>query len=432
MQRTDEAVDKVRSLRAVLAEGGRRRATIGAVDQGRAVRLTRRSAGLLTVVLSLLFSIPSPAVALSWGPVRAITSDNLGLAFPGSTVAYSGGVAVAYRDIVGGEYGSYVRRSTDGGTTWTSPTQLNVSGTMSSRPQLAAAGNTLDAVFWQSTDDAATSRIIYRTSANGGTTWSSPITLSPSGTQAGSPSVARVGSQVVVAWTNAITGRVGVRTSGDGGITFHARTDVATTVNQPGAGNGDFSLEAWPGVIYSDGVINLAYRTSESTLKLRRSGNNGGSWTPAITLASNADLLRSSLAASGRTVLIAYTVDPTSTLNGRAVYRRSGNAGQSWSSPVAFSGGSAPPTGSPVVVFRSSAWRVAFERCTDNECFESQVYYRQSASGSSWGAATKVTNGPSTYQFPAGVTQANGKTIVVFDSADSTVESTNVLVRQGS
>jgi len=79
-------------------------------------------------------------------------------------------------------------------------------------------------------------------------------------------------------------------------------------------------------------------------------------------------------------------------LNGRAVYRRSGNAGQSWSSPVAFSGGSAPPTGSPVVVFRSSAWRVAFERCTDNECFESQVYYRQSASGSSWGAATKVTN----------------------------------------
>jgi hypothetical protein len=381
--------------------------------------------------LSLTAALPDPTIALTWGPIRAITSDEQANAWIGSTVAYSGGVAVAYRHIVGGEYGSYVRRSTDGGTTWTTPTQLNAVGTFSTRPALAAAGDTLDAVFVQSNDGQATSRVIYRTSGNGGTTWSSPIALSPTGTTAGFPTVARVGSKVVVAWTNAITGKVGVRTSGNGGATFQPRIDVATTTNQPFVDVSDFSLEAWATVIYSDGVINLAYRTSTSTLKLRRSGNNGGSWTPALTLASNVDSGKASLAASGRTVLVAYTVQPTSTSNGHAVYRRSGNAGQSWSSVAAFSGGSARPSGAPVVTFRSSAWRVAFGRCTDDACAETQVLYRQSASASSWGAASTVTSGPGAYVEPVGVTHAAGKTIVVFISDDGG-GLINVLARQGS
>jgi len=397
------------------------------------MRRSFRSVGLFAIALALALSQASHAAAISWGPIRAITSDEQGRTWPGSTVAYSDGVAVAYRHIVGGEYGSYIRRSTDGGTTWTSPTQLNSPGTFSTRPALAAAGNTLHAVFVQSNDGQATSRVIFRTSANGGTTWSSPVALSPAGTQAGFPSVARAGSKVVVAWTNAITGKVGVRTSGDGGATFQPRTDVATTTNQPFIDSaGDFSLEAWATVIYSDGVINLAYRTSESTLKLRRSGNNGGSWTPAITLATNVDAGEPSLAVSGRTVLIAYTVDPAGTSNGHAVYRRSGNAGQSWSSPAAFSSGSARPSGSPVITFRSSAWRVAFTRCIDLGCVEQQVFYRQSAGGSSWGATTKVTSGPGDFQSPVGVTHDKGKAIVMFNSSDASGDLNNVLVRQGN
>ena len=162
----------------------------------------------LLLGLSVTAAMPPPTIALTWGPIRAITSDQQGNAWPGSTVAYSGGVAIAYRHIVGGEYGSYVRRSTDGGTTWTSPTQLNAGGTFSSRPALAASGNTLDAVFTQSNDGGSTTRVIYRTSANGGTAWSSPIALTSTGGLAGFPSVGRNGTKVVVAWTNAITGKI--------------------------------------------------------------------------------------------------------------------------------------------------------------------------------------------------------------------------------
>jgi BNR repeat-like domain len=401
--------------------------------EDRSVRpLLRTAAILLAVLVGLSLWVPSPSLAISWGPIRPIAADDQGIAWPGSTVAFSGGVAVAYRHIVAGEYGSYIRMSADGGTTWTAPTQLSAVGTLSSRPALAAAGNTIDAVFTQSTDDGATSRVVYRTSANGGTTWSSRIALSPTGTQAGFPTVARFGSQVVVAWTNAVTGKVGVRTSDTGGATFNPRTDLAMTTNQPFVDVGDVSLEAWATVGYSEGIINLAFRTSDSTLKLRRSEDNGGSWTPALALAHNVDGAKPSMAEHSGTVFIAYTVDPTSTSNGHVMYRRSTNTGRSWSAPAAFSSGSEPPSGAPVVSWRSSRWTMAFSRCMDDGCSETQVYFRSSYRGTSWGTASQVTTGPGDFQDPVGLTKYGHKAIVVFNSVDASGTLTNVLVRTGT
>ena len=65
----------------------------------------------LVIGLSLVVALPNPVSALSWGPIRPITSDEQGFAWPGSTVAYSDGVAVVYREVVGGAFGAYVRRS---------------------------------------------------------------------------------------------------------------------------------------------------------------------------------------------------------------------------------------------------------------------------------------------------------------------------------
>ena len=397
------------------------------------MRPSRFGFGLLAFLMGLSLAVPSPSVAINWGPVRAIAADDQGNAWPGSTVAFSGGVAVAYRHIVAGEYGSYIRMSADGGKTWTTPTQLSAIGTLSSRPALAAAGNTIDAVFTQSNDEGATSRVIYRASANGGTTWSSPIALSPTGTLAGFPTVARFGSQVVVAWTNAVTGKVGVRASNNGGATFNPRTDLARTTNQPFVDVGDFSLEAWATIIYSEGIINLAFRTSDSTLKLRRSEDNGGSWTSAIALANNVDGAKPSMAEHRGTVFIAYTVDPTSTSNGHVMYRRSTNAGLSWSGPAAFSSGSARPSGAPVVSWRSSRWTMAFSRCIDDGCLETQVFFRSGGlRATSWGTPSQVTTGPGDFQDPVGLTSDEGKAIVVFDSVDASGTLTNVLVRSGS
>jgi BNR repeat-like domain len=386
-----------------------------------------RTAAIALALLSIVV-FAGPALALSWGPYRLITSSGAGIAIPGSTVAYADGVAVAYVDF-DGAYGVYVRRSMDGGTTWTAPSQLSASGTQRTRPALAASGNRLDAVFTDSNDGGATSRVIYRTSANGGGTWSPPLALSPAGSEAGSATVAHSGSQVVVAWTNAVTGKVGVRVSDDGGTTFKPRSDLATSANEPHPGLVGDPTEAWATVAISDGRINVAYHTSHSTLKLRRSGDGGESWTAAVTLATNGvGLLPPSLASGGVKLLIGYTVQTSSGFV-YAAHRRSADRGATWSPAVALSGTLTAATAAPVITFRASRWRVAFVRFVGEA--ETHIYYRQSLDGVSWGTATKAVSGPRPSQFPVGVTHDNGKVIIVYNTSDGT-GLVDVRVRQGS
>jgi hypothetical protein len=390
-------------------------------------RLSRAIALLLG--LSLVIAVPHPALALSWHQIRPITSDEQGFAWPGSTVAYSGGVAVAYREVVGGEFGVYVRRSADGGTTWTPPTLLSGVGTRGSRPSMAASGNQLNAVFTQSVDGGLTARVIYRRSLNGGATWSSPITLSPAGTEVGFPSVATSRGKVVVAWTNALTGKVGVRASDDGGVTFNPRTDVARCTNRPFL-PGDDKIDAWATVAISDGAINLAFYTSPNTLKLRRSGDNGASWTPAVVLARNADGNQPSIARNGTRLLVGYAVELAGGADSYAAFRRSENRGASWSPPTALSSASAPPSYRPVITYSNSRWHAAFERCLQHGCLRSQVYYRQSALGSSWTASAQATSGPGIEQSPVGIAHDAGKLFIVFVSKDDDSGESDVLVRQ--
>ena len=395
---------------------------------GRAFRLSRPIALLLG--LSLVIAVPHPAVALSWHPIRPITSDEQGFAWPGSTVAFSGGVAVAYREVVGGEFGVYVRRSADGGTTWTTPTLLSAVGTRGSRPSMAASGNQLNAVFTQSTDGGLTARVIYRRSLNGGATWSAPITLSPAGLEVGFPSVAHSRGKVVVAWTNAMTGRVGVRTSDDGGMTFNPRSDIATSTNRPFL-PGDDKIDAWATVAIADGAINLAYYTDPNTLKLRRSGNNGASWTPAVALARNADGNQPSIARSGTRLLIGYAVELEGGADSYAAFRFSDNRGASWRPPTALSGAAAPPSYRPVISYSNARWHAAFERCLTHDCVRSEIYYRQATLGApSWTTASRATRGPGIEQSPAGITRDAGKLMIVFVSKEDDSGESDVLVRQ--
>ena len=379
------------------------------------------------LALLSIVAFVGPALALSWGPYRLITTSGAGTALRGSTVAYADGVAVAYVDFDGG-YGVYVRRSTDGGTTWTAPIQLSASGTQRTRPALAASGNRLDAVFTESNDGGATSRVIYRTSANGGGTWSPPVALSPAGTASGSATVAHSGSRVVVVWTNATTGKVGVRVSDDGGTTFRPRSDLATSANEPNPGLAGDPTEAWATVAISDGRINVAYQTSNTTLMLRRSGNGGDSWTAAVTLATNSvGLVPPSLASAGVKLLIGYTIQTNSGFV-YAAYRGSADRGRSWRIAAKFMGASARPTATPVITFRASRWRVAFARFSGEA--ETDIYYRTSIDGTSWGTATKAVSGPLPTQVPVGVTYDEGKVIIVYRTSDST-GVVDVTVRQG-
>jgi hypothetical protein len=307
--------------------------------------------------------------------------------------------------------------------------ELSTGGTLTT-PSLAASGNHLDAVFTQSDDGGATSRVLYRTSANGGATWSPPLTLSAAGTQAASASVARSGSLAVVAWTNAITGKVSVRVSDDGGTTFMPKSNVATSSNRPFAGAASDPIEAWATVDISGDEFNVAYYLSSTRMRIQHSVN-GDTWRIVHRVTTNGvGLVPPSLASKGDTVLIGWTVQLSSG-HVSAAYKLSGFRGRAstWGVTRRVVGAWTDATSTPVFSFRDSRWRVAFVRYVGEG--ETHIYYRQSPDGILWSPATRAVSGPRPGQNPVGVTHDDGKVIIVHNAGDGIGQS-DVRVHQGS
>jgi hypothetical protein len=74
----------------------------------------------------------------------------------------------------------FARRSTDGGLTWGSRTALSVAGEEATSPAVEVTGNgDVRSWYMQTTgDDTDVWNVYYRSSSNGGATWSSPVKIS--------------------------------------------------------------------------------------------------------------------------------------------------------------------------------------------------------------------------------------------------------------
>lgn len=392
-------------------------------------RPRRRIAPLLALAIVLTSAIP--ATAETWEEVVPITASGEAAAWGGSTAVYSGGIAVAYREYepVGDRHRVRVKRSTDDGATWMGHTSVSSHTVpLATGPALVGSGSNLHIVFVEYRTDGS-ARVVYRRSANGGETWQPALVLSQAAARPGLPSIARSGQRVIVAWTNELTGTVSTRVSTDGGVTFRARTDVATSSNQPWLDQSNDSYDAFPTVAISSGVLNVAYYTSEGTLRLRRSSSNGSTWTTAVTLANNGNGYLPTLVASGNTIVLGYAIYTGSDI--WSAFRRSTNKGQTWSTAAAISGRTAAPSYQPVISVRGGTWRVAFERCLTDDCLQSDVWYREGPTGAFWSTASRATNGPNDFQGPVGVTFTDAivLTYMTFDPASGEFD---ILSRRGS
>ena len=281
----------------------------------------RRSATAVLAGALLLLLAAQPVLAVEWGSdVRLSSQDNY------RPRVFRTGPASALTVYQRGS-NAYARRSVDSGKTWSAPVQI------ASRIRLnfsvAAYGKKVDIAYVRqvTTSTGTSNRLYYRRSIDGGATWQAKRAMTSSASNIIDQAVARHSSgRVTIAWTGYSTGRLYLRTSADGGATFGSARYIGKTANwEPGAYPMYY---AEPSIAIGTGVTYVAYLTATNTMSVRRTTDNGVTWSTPTKISTSTDA-PFELVATGSSALLAYTSTASGTM--QAVYRRTTNKGSTWS-----------------------------------------------------------------------------------------------------
>jgi hypothetical protein len=392
-------------------------------------RQFRRALAIVVASAVFLQGAAGHASALNWTANRAVTQSRNALARHGLAISGTSRFHLAYAEATGGIQRVMYRRSTNRGATFRTPVTISSpDADYAFNPSISAQGPHLQ-IVWQEDRDDDTDMWLRRSSDHGAT-WKARQLMSSGGT-AGAPTVVRdSSSRVVVAWTNRRNGDLVIRRSTNGGATFGSRKVVATTTNRPFGSSGP--RDALPQLALGTGVMYLAYYSSGSTLKVRRSTNGGKSWSSASTIATDAyGAVDLSIAANGSVAGIGFA--RLTATNVFAMVRRTATKGVSWTAPVILSGKSKPPSFPPKLQISGSTWRAAFERCGGDSCGTSKVVYRQSSNGgASWGSEMVASKTDRPFAFPGGVARVGGTLGILYTDSDPDVLDSDVFLRLGS
>lgn len=329
----------------------------------------RRLGASTFAALGMALAVASAALAASWSTPDKLSSSGWVFQADVATTSATNAVA-AYVESDGTEDSDevWLRRTTDGGVSWGVPLLVAAKG---HSPAVAAEGMNVDLVW-----NAPSGRVRYARSTDGGQTFGPARFLSPLGRFAWRPAVARGPGGIVAAiYEDVQNGNVAVRVSTDGGMTF-APADILT-----GAG-GEMGLA----VAIGDGVIYAAYSVGFESLRVKRSLNNGVTWSDAARITNNLWEDGISLAAAGTQAYIAYT-GPNDWPNFSQVrYRRTVDRGAHWSSAMPLARGDWT-TSDPDLGLAGGVLHAAFTLCAPDidYCAAYWVFYRRSTNGTTWG-----------------------------------------------
>ncbi len=291
-------------------------------------------------------------------------------------------VVMAWRDDREAHPDVHYRTSADGGATWSVDARLNtdVGASSQDRPSVGVSGDRV-VVAW--TDDRSGDLdIYYRASADGGATWSVDARLN---TDAGTalqqePSAGASGDRVVVAWTDHRSGDADVycRTSADGGVTWSADTRLNTDAGA--------AAQTRPSVGISGARIVVAWRDDrdgDADVYYRTSGDGGLTWSPDARLNTDAAgqvQEQPSVGVSGDRVVVAWTDDREGGSNA-IFYRASADGGVNWSADARLTETVTPDERSPSVGVSGDRVVVAWCDLRDAATRASDIYIRTSADG---------------------------------------------------
>lgn len=249
----------------------------------------------------------------------------------------TGNVYVAWYDAPAVGNDIFFVRSADNGATWGTPVNLSVNTTSSRNPDIAVDGSGNICVVWRDQDAMLKDQIYFIRSTDNGSTWTTPVNISDTqGSSAGAYIAVDSSGNIGVTWTD--------NTTGDNKVVFSKSTNDGATWSTPAAvsedskdrGASDIAV-AGSGDIYVfwDYLSqNPLPDPNEIEIFCSRSTDNGASWGTVLNASNNAGESydpKIVLDASGNINLAWY--DDTLG-NDKILFSRSTDNGISWSTAV--------------------------------------------------------------------------------------------------
>jgi hypothetical protein len=309
----------------------------------------------------------------SWEFQHRLTVDSASSENP-SVAAASPYVYVTWQDLRVVPTGIFFKRSTDDGATWSEDRQ--VSDATGSNPIICDDDSILHLVHvdWRQGLNLA----YYRRSTDRGLTWMPEQQLTDTG-HSYAPAVAVSGGKVHVAWYDYRDGNAEIyyRRSGDRGLTWgpaqRLTEDSLVSLEPVIAGSGTDVHLMWK-----------EYRLGgEWTQRIlyRRSTDAGETWSEQARLTPDSiDAYYLSVAASGQQVHLAWMGHPKSNQESHIYYARSADRGVTWTPQVCLTDSVSDYALIPSLAVSGPAVHVAWCERRDTIAYE-EVYYRRSPEG---------------------------------------------------
>jgi predicted secreted protein with PEFG-CTERM motif len=311
-----------------------------------------------------------------------------------------------------GKYQILFAKSTDGGATFGNPGIISNKPGDSSYPKISTSGDNIY-VAWSYTATNKDYDVLFSKSTDGGSTFSTPVNISNNLGDSGLPQMAVSGNNVYVTWENNGLGNfeVFVAKSADSGITFASPVNISNNMAPSGAPQ----IAASGNNVY---VVWMDRTPGNYDIFVAKSNDAGSTFGMPVNVSNTPkDSGYAQITASENNVYVVWT-ETISNKNYDVFFAKSTDGGATFGIPVNVSN-NVGPSGWPLVAASNNIY-VTWEDSTPGNF---DIFIAKSTDGgSTFGAPVDVSNTPEDSTFKQMIA-TNGVVYLVWQDGSSQHET---------
>jgi hypothetical protein len=366
----------------------------------------RKKRWIIALLAAGLF-YPARGVFADWSVAQRLTWDSEWSEDPAIAIDSGDNIHIVWDDDRPGNAEIYYKNSPDGGTTWSDARRITWTSNFSLNPAIAVDSSDHLHVVWEEFT-VTNNEFYYKSSPDGGATWSAVRRITWTSGSSSNPALAvDSDDKIHVVWSEwaGDNNEIYYKSSADGGSTWSDARRITWT-------EGSSTHPA----IDADGSIGVTWQDNTPgnfEIYYRGSTDGGAAWSPVQRITWTAGYSEAAAIALGSGGAIHVVWDDNDPGNGELHYKKSTDGGANWSAAKRITWTSGDSTLPAMTLDSSGTIHVVWK---DDTPGVSEIYHKLSADGgANWSAAQRITWTSGSSSNPAVSADSGNRVHVVWD-----------------